>query len=301
MMVVSGGLMLVLVGLVGVVEADDIQLLGRDYMLHDDIQVEVTGGRVRPLGSVVLDPDRLWEEGKVRWYIDTTADPDMTGDPIEEDNEVILKALAHWEEKTCIRFTRCAKGSCPTPYIKFVRSGTQCSSPVGVRTSGVNQINWKRCGVGSTVHEIGHSLGLMHEQVRSDRDDYVVVHLDRVLPGKGSNFEKRSKGDVLPYDYASIMHYGAYYFNSDGRPTIDSPEHIGSRSHLSVLDVKTIDFLYNGCSAVFAAPRCVMSREDRVTLIARDRPFTVEFSALYREALTVSYAAGTAPRDRVTA
>lgn len=68
------------------------------------------------------------------------------------------------------------------------------------------------------------------------------------------NFNKHSTNRInsfdVPYDYASIMHYGAYAFSKNRRATIISRkagERFGQRAGLSPLDKKQLRLLY-GCS-----------------------------------------------------
>ena len=62
------------------------------------------------------------------------------------------------------------------------------------------------------MHELGHTVGFHHEQVRPDRDDYVSIRLENVRPDQQFNFEQRSTSEIddhrVPYDYLSVMHYG---------------------------------------------------------------------------------------------
>jgi len=66
---------------------------------------------------------------------------------------------------------------------------------------------------GVITHELGHVLGLYHEQSRYDRDNFVTINWDKIPEMSRRNFELLAE-DVMsnygvPYDYKSIMHYGA--------------------------------------------------------------------------------------------
>jgi len=93
------------------------------------------------------------------------------------------------------------------------------------------------------VHEIGHALGLSHEQSRSDRDQYVNIHLSNIRQNALGNFRRRSTINHTPYDFRSVMHYPANAFSINGGPTISPKpdyihqgQHMGNRHYLSAQD-----------------------------------------------------------------
>lgn len=78
-------------------------------------------------------------------------------------------------------------------------------------------------GLGSSFHELQHTLGFDHEQSRHDRDSYVEILRDNVEPGMEANFQKFEEGTSfdVPYDYGSVMHYSLFAFSkNDSLPTI---------------------------------------------------------------------------------
>jgi hypothetical protein len=84
--------------------------------------------------------------------------------------------------------------------------------PAGYRTIPVGSY----AGVGTAVHEMGHILGLSHEQQRQDRDLYEWVGADwakAVGDGDTSSIKKDTDG-WLRYgglDFNSLMQYGCVY------------------------------------------------------------------------------------------
>jgi hypothetical protein len=76
---------------------------------------------------------------------------------------------------------------------------------------------------GIAAHELIHSLGFWHEQARPDRDDFVKIDFDNVIPGMEHNFNKITVDSTtigLPYDYNSLMHYESTAFSKNGKATI---------------------------------------------------------------------------------
>lgn len=64
------------------------------------------------------------------------------------------------------------------------------------------------------AHEIGHAMGLFHEQSRPSRNDYVHILEDNIDQTYISNFDQKLETDVdyhgVPYDFTSDMHYSTY-------------------------------------------------------------------------------------------
>lgn len=63
---------------------------------------------------------------------------------------------------------------------------------------------------GTIRHEMLHAVGLWHEQSRPDRDSFVEIDNGCIIDDKESQFAIKSGATAVgPYDYNSIMHYGA--------------------------------------------------------------------------------------------
>jgi hypothetical protein len=175
-----------------------------------------------------------WPGGVVFYVVEQTLGP------------LVKAAMEHWEARTPIRFK---PSDNETDYVSFERRDG-CWSRVG-RQGNMQVISLGAgCGLGAAIHEIGHTLGLWHEQSRSDRDDYVEVVKANIISQHLHNFDKHIQdGDDLgDYDYGSIMHYPATAFSSNGQPTIlaKGGQPIGQRNGLSRGDILAVKMMYPG-------------------------------------------------------
>ncbi|KAI2804272.1 hypothetical protein BLOT_003251 [Blomia tropicalis] len=128
----------------------------------------------------------------------------------------------------------------------------RCHSKVG--RSGGRQLLSLGYGchdVGSTLHELCHAIGLYHEHMRYDRDQYLNIEWENIQP-----IDKVPISQYRPaakFDYNSIMIYGSKAFSRNGRNTM-TPRNRETKiieSHfkqsLARSDVININTLY-GCN-----------------------------------------------------
>lgn len=207
-------------------------------------------------GDIQLDPDEKegvlktgnafasikggrWPGGRISYQIHSSIG---TGGV-----SAINSAIADYHRYTCLRFSKVSRGA----GIEFYK-GSGCSSPVGYRSGRQNRISlasgcWRK---GTVMHEIGHSIGIYHEQSRPDRDSYVQIIWNNIPQNRQFNFRKQSYNIIdrnirTQYDYGSMMHYGARAFGN-GKVTIQTRNSasIGQRNGFSRIDIQQINLMY---------------------------------------------------------
>lgn len=144
----------------------------------------------------------------------------------------ITSALQEISSKTGLRFVESNYGK----YLYFQNSAG-CSSyvgrdgPAGSPFQVRHIVNLKEptpqsntgCFRGQAIHEILHALGVWHEQSRSDRDNFVQISRDNIIPRTLYNFDIVNGINVGPYDLDSIMQYGCRDFGLDRSRNTTTP------------------------------------------------------------------------------
>ena len=200
----------------------------KDLYQGDIIVNRATGGAsgVKPQSIGVAYPQYLWPQvagvATVYYVIDPASDPNATSKiqtAIARSN-ADFPNLLQWVPLTTGGLT----------YVDINLSASdhsgECEAAEGYSGLLIAQpmTGSTDCTIGTILHEMGHIIGLWHEQSRSDRDSYITLNYNNVIKGSWSNYAIATDNQQTLglYDYASVMQYPSYSFSRNGGPVIET-------------------------------------------------------------------------------
>lgn len=212
--------------------------INNEYVFQGDIILTREQLHIDSLKSASKLEIKLWPDNTIYYKIEENV----------AQRELVKDAIKHWEDNTPLKFVEYINQK---NKIIFRRDEVSTSSPMGM-TDGGNVIKLdKNQPLGGIIHEIGHSVGLIHEQSRSDRDKYITVNTNNIWPKYAHNFDIIDNSiNVGAFDFSSIMLYPCYispWAIKNSIPLIqkkDGSLYGHQYSHLSPGDIAVVKYLY---------------------------------------------------------
>ncbi|MCP4131077.1 MAG: hypothetical protein GY754_08865 [bacterium] len=161
-------------------------------------------------GSVETIEAKPWPQGKIYYQIDSAFDE-------EDDNDAITlraidRGMSEWSEAANIEFLNCDDEAvnCDETFVYNIYKSDRNASTIGYGRDAklyIKSPTTRR----SAVHEIGHCLGFSHEHQRTDRDEYISIIRENLIPEAYSQYmlvdNTLIDEENYDYDYRSVMHY----------------------------------------------------------------------------------------------
>ncbi|XP_040573996.1 hatching enzyme 1.2 [Lepeophtheirus salmonis] len=220
--------------------------------------------------NFVFGSNNLWPNKQVPF----TFGPSFTSN----ERSLIQRAMNTIQARSCVRFV---PRSSQRNFVQFRNDRDGCfASALGFnqnRATLVVNLSRRGCmGQGTIIHELLHALGFLHEQNRPDRDRFILVSWNNIIPTINRYYQfarARASGESialcnfrrlapysncyngmtsttlgLNYDYRSIMQYSRTAFSRNGRPTLTATRAggsiLGNRVGMTSLDIQKLNKAY---------------------------------------------------------
>ncbi len=197
--------------------------------------------QLHPVVLAAIETSHPWPDRKIYYSIDSSL----------PNPSRVTAAIANWQSTGYFAFYDIADNP-NTNYILFESSddGTY-SNAIGMKGGEQGIFLSSHASAGNATHEIGHAIGLNHEQKRRDTASFLDIIWSNLPEDYGTRYQflPYTHGqDEGPYNYGSIMQYSS---TADAVPSgattlepCDPNAYIGQRDALSVGDI-------NGALAIY--------------------------------------------------
>jgi hypothetical protein len=191
-------------------------------------------------------PTNRWPSGEVRYIISVPS-------PLSQTVQDAISHVKTYAPGVSFRAISESEAQTGVSYVRFIPN-TLTDAPdcgtydIGRVASGEQQVLLRdNCTKSQVIHEIGHVLGMQHEHMRCDRDQYVIIHFENLPASEWQQYIIKCSGysDFAEYNEGSIMHYTAY---RKGKLIIESLRGrealMGTATGLARTDVSTLSLMY---------------------------------------------------------
>ncbi|XP_022820596.1 protein SpAN-like [Spodoptera litura] len=230
--------------------------LARRIYLHGDDQIRysINDEPGFDLTKEEIDKFKVWPDGIIPYYIDVVS----FSDKILRDQ---IRTLLNWlNSKTALSFQEL-----PVPpedgntrWVFFSnRRGQMGCSDHSIRNFTNKGVQLVHVGYDCLRADLSEALlslvGIPAQHTAPDRDEYIKVIEENILPEKRYLFKKLNNNewlfDDVDYDYRSASHFDTHRYSMNGRATIVvrdmDDDNIGGQSKMTKSDLEKIRMLYN--------------------------------------------------------
>lgn len=211
------------------------------------------------MSLLIADHKKHWPGGCVVWEFG----PGL----LDTEKNRYIDIMAEWSEKANVRFL---EKTVQHSHVKL-RSDNSIDgvshSSVGMQGGEqsiyLEPLTDENHRKHTARHEIGHTIGLHHEHMRCDRDNFLKISSKIKLERLGDYYPKLCGNDVKTsgsYDFRSVMHYNPLNKSTtDGSVDLQGSsvenqallDDSGARHNISVGDADAVNMLHGGNSHIY--------------------------------------------------